>query len=152
MKSRITMLAGSPEGGRMVASVYSLLGDLIRRRSDGTLDDHERWQAELPEWLTRRFSRELSDEERQDWLARWRSASPADKAALEESRGWELRQWLYWFSAGNDLWTIDDVVLSPTGQELSIVIRHVDDPVPVRALQWLASAAGITFGEVSRIQ
>ncbi|MFI6228832.1 hypothetical protein ACIBCR_16135 [Micromonospora echinospora] len=113
-------------------------------------NDEDFWRARLPRWLLVRFASELTPEENEVWLNRWREAPPDRKAELEDARGWELGEWLYWFQRDNDIWVIVGAWIE--GQRLVVDIEQADDPVPTRVLRWTCEAAGLRiekFGVVS---
>jgi hypothetical protein len=105
---------------------------------------------ELPEWLRRSFSPELSPDEAKAWLANWRSASPEEREHLERERGWGYEDWVYWFSAENDIWHLVSVT-QVSESMIDVQIEHSDDPFPFKALDWLVEKAGCVTESIARV-
>ncbi|MFD7261157.1 hypothetical protein [Streptomyces sp. NPDC059874] len=98
--------------------------------------------SRLPRHFAEKFSKEMSEADKVAWLHRWRAASSGEKARLEEERGWELGQWLYWFSPKNEYWRVVDVVKSADPLSCSILLECDDEQFPREALEWLAACVG----------
>ncbi|MEO3778471.1 hypothetical protein ABGB16_16795 [Micromonospora sp. B11E3] len=111
--------------------------------------DEDSWRARLPRWLLDHFAEELTPEENEAWLNRWREAPLAQKAQMEDARGWELGEWLYWFQRDNEMWTIVGARLED--QRLTVDIEQADDPVPTRVLQWTCEVAGLRIESLGRV-
>ena len=143
MLSVVTM-TGGPGSAERTAELRDALTHLVGAGSEPGRADS------LPEWLTRSFSAPLSREEKEAWLATWRAAGHQGKAALEQERGWELGQWLYWFSPENDIWTLAGVSV-PSPGVLQITLEHSDEPFLTAALAWLAEVGGFEMSEPVRM-
>lgn len=140
----------TPQAVADITELADVLETLLRWRLAGEPSEPPVTRS-LPGWVCESFSEPLSAVELESWLASWRQASPAEKALLEEQKGWEFEQWIHWFSSDNDIWSLESVsVDSPEG--LVIILWHVDDPFPFGALEWLAKVGGFTLGSPMRIE
>ncbi|MGX7673827.1 hypothetical protein [Plantactinospora sp. DSM 117369] len=134
MRSSVKLVPGSSESGRTRETANLLL--MLKSHADSD------WQIVLPglpSWLTDAFAPELTDEEAEQWLARWRAAP--DRLAFERESGWMASEWLHWFSSGNEFWRIGDVAFD--NDCLTVYLEHDDYPIPFEALRWLAIVAGL---------
>lgn len=98
------------------------------------------WRGRLPGWLLANFAPQVSPAESRSWLRRWRWASPMKRREMEDQAGWELSEWLYWFSASNDFWHI--VRVSTESSSATISLAAADDVIPTQALEWLVEKSG----------
>lgn len=101
--------------------------------------DHT-WPTLLPVWFTAKCRAEETPEESENWLARWRQLSDADKRKAEEARGYSLRGWLYWMNPDNRQWFWWDA--APLRGGMAVAVAVADWPFPWGALDWLFKAAG----------
>lgn len=99
------------------------------------------WREKLPEWLISSFAPPVSAAESRSWLRMWRMSSMDKRRKMEDEAGWEIRDWLYWFSPGNEFWRISHVCWTEDAA-LDIVLQAADDPVPMLALEWLIEGSG----------
>lgn len=112
----------------------------IAKQSDAGWDDDHDWSQHWPQSFIERFAQELSDEEAQAWLSRWRRMSMAQKQQ-EEAAAWELSNWLYWMDPANRPWRWwDATAVSPDVITVAVLVDQ--SPYPSGALAWLFKASG----------
>ncbi|MFI1995007.1 hypothetical protein [Actinoplanes sp. NPDC020271] len=138
-------LAPAPGGHGRVQETVGLL-QLLKTRLD---DDWQLVLEDLPGWLVDAFAPERTDEESNQWRARWLASD--DPVAFMNESGWTASGWLYWFSSENEFWTLKDVRLDDDGRGLTMLVEHEDSPFPSEAVRWLAFVAGLEAGEEKRI-
>jgi hypothetical protein len=109
----------------------------------------EFWLSRLPEWLLEGFSPTRSKEDAAAWLAQWRKADVQEQARLEEERGWELMDWIYWFSSDNEEWVLGPVNRDPALPLLRVRLEGAEEQSPVKALEWLIIQSGCQVRNVS---
>lgn len=97
----------------------------------------------LPRWFVEASAHEMSKEEAEKWLARWRNLPPAQQAKEEAEKAWALSNWLYWFEDGNRQWDWwDDAVQDANTIQVAAEVKCW--PFPWGALRWLFKASGAT--------
>lgn len=119
---------------------------MLKNRLD---DDWQLVAGDLPRWLADAFAPERTDEESDQWRARWLASD--DPVAFMNESGWTASGWLYWFSAENEFWILEDAQLDDEAGRLTVLIEHDDSPFPTEALRWLAWVAGLEAGDEKRI-
>ncbi|MEV7314527.1 hypothetical protein AB0N56_16470 [Streptomyces microflavus] len=95
----------------------------------------EEWRALLPQWFVDRFAPDLTESAARSWGRRWRWASLAKRRSMEAEAGWEIGEWLYWFSRQNDMWRL----LSFRKESSNVAILQIesaDSYFPSKALEW----------------
>ena len=112
--------------------------------------DHRLAVALAPRWLRDAFAPERSSDEGEAWLAQWRTA--ADKLSFERESGWTAANWFHWFSPNNEFWKLGGVRIDEGGHRLVAYLDHVDDPIPVEVLRWLAIVGNLQVGSMVRVQ
>lgn len=138
MESRIVIGEGRGATGG-VAELRRVLGLLLdwRKSGGGEVDLMEK----LPLWLSSSFSRELTKDEKMEWLRRWRSMPAEQKSEMERERGWEFAQWVHWFSSENQFWSLASVSIM-SGNRLDVRLECIDYPFPMDSFKWLVEIAG----------
>ncbi|MFJ4906799.1 hypothetical protein ACIQCR_14985 [Streptomyces sp. NPDC093249] len=130
------------------------LAEISRPTPDSTSRLHEiasKPGSDLPLWILKEFSAPLTREEKMEWLKQWRAAPREEKIQMEDSQGWEVSEWLHWFSPDNQYWKISTVTFGPGPEAMRIYIHHDDEPIPVGAIEWMISTAGASISEIKRI-
>ncbi|MGW6403950.1 hypothetical protein [Streptomyces sp. NPDC055134] len=116
---------------------------LLETPPPGDLDviGEELWRTMLPIWLVAEFAEKKSPREADSWLRRWRRSSRETQLAMESDAGWEMDEWLYWFSHQNEAWRLVHVSRAePESVTLSFIAS--DSYLPSQAIEWLASVSG----------
>lgn len=103
----------------------------------------EEWARLLPAWFVAASSPQQTRAETEEWLARWRSLSPADKARAESEQPWTLDDWLFWMNPAERTWYWWDAAVQPDGR-LRVVVEIPGWPTSYGSLEWLIRAAGAT--------
>lgn len=104
------------------------------------------WRRVLPKWFVGSCAAEMTKEESQRWLARWRKLTPSQQAQEEAEKQWALVDWLYWFEEGNRQWTWWDATVENT-DTIRVALQVKCWPFPWGALRWLFRASGATSVE-----
>jgi hypothetical protein len=104
----------------------------------------EEWRERLPAWFVAACAPELSAQDAENWLLRWRQLSPEQRAAEERDQPWSLVDWLHWLEPDNRTWFWWDA--AATDDALHVVVEVPGAPAPLGALEWLLRASGA--GEV----
>jgi hypothetical protein len=108
---------------------------------DGPWPSDTEWRRVLPKWFVEACAEEISREEAEKWLARWRKLPPAQQAKEEAEKAWSLSDWLYWFEDGNRQWEWwDAAVRDPDTIQVAAEVKCW--PFPWGALRWLFKACG----------
>lgn len=103
----------------------------------------DEWRQRLPPWFVDACAREMSKEEADEELARWRRSSPEEQQRDEEQRAWSLADWLYWFEPAQRTWSWWDSTIE-SARHARVALAVEAWPFPWGALKWLAHAAGAT--------
>jgi hypothetical protein len=136
--------------GAVSAAQFAGLMRLVKEiAKDGAGHDEAYWRSRMPDWMLSKFAEDMTAEKKLDWLNRWRQASPARRQELEGETGWELGQWLHWFTDQSDMWSISDVMMN--GDTVIVEIVHEDDPVPLEVFRWTGEALDIAIPAVVRV-
>ncbi|MCG7537914.1 hypothetical protein [Pseudoalteromonas sp. OOF1S-7] len=100
-----------------------------------------KWTNALPSWFVQCCGRELSSDELEEYLSKWRLLSPEEQEKMENEQDWSLDDWLYWLEPEQRTWywwssnRLNDDLF-----ELVIVVR--DWPTAIGSLEWLLKASG----------
>ncbi|CAL9278981.1 hypothetical protein SUDANB51_08083 [Streptomyces sp. enrichment culture] len=78
----------------------------------------------------------------------WRWSSESKRIKMERESGWELLDWLYWFSSENQFWRISEIVWGGGGS-MSLSISSADNHFPTQALEWLVEKSGAEIVSIS---
>lgn len=114
---------------------------VINTHSDGEWPSDDRWRGLLPSSFVSRFAPELSQEQAEAEVARWRTLSREEQVQWEEERQWSLANWTYWFRPENRYWYWWDA--KPLDEKILVVaVEAYEWPFPSGALAWLLRAAG----------
>jgi hypothetical protein len=106
-----------------------------RRPSD------DEWRRVLPAWFVARCAPELSSQEAEAALSRWRAMSPSDQREAEKQHRWPLLDWLYWLEPERRGWFWWDANASDDSHAV-VAVEVQGWPFPWGALSWLLRAAG----------
>jgi hypothetical protein len=122
------------------------LAEVLRRLAEGRpgeLDEDSElyWQENLPEWLVSNFATKASGAKSRAWMHMWRWSSESKRIKMERESGWELLDWLYWFSSGNEFWSLSEINWGG-GESMSLSLSVVDNHIPTRALEWVVEKSG----------
>jgi hypothetical protein len=102
----------------------------------------QEWARLLPGWFVAASAPQLSREEAEQWLARWQTLTPAEKAAAEREQRWSLDDWLYWVTPAERQWFWWDAHVEDG--TLRVTVEIIGWPAPLGTLDWLLRAAGAT--------
>lgn len=141
----ITLNVHCPGGAAEVLKrVKTVLGQVVSVRASGSeWPQVEAWARVLPGWFVEACQPEMSREEAQAWLEKWRSLSADEQAAEEARQPWALADWLHWFAKGPDerQWRwFSGGAAGP--DRLQVVLEAEGLPTAYGALVWLLRAAG----------
>lgn len=108
------------------------------------LEDYPDAAAErLPAWFVEEFRPEPSAEDRERWLAWWRTLDREHKVVAERERGWTMAQWLGWMEPPERTWWWWDATVE--SDDSAVIAVQVDGwPLASGALEWLLRASGAT--------
>jgi hypothetical protein len=99
------------------------------------------WRHLLPKWFVKQCSPEKSQQEAEEWLARWKSLSPEEQKKVEATNAWSLLNWLYWLEPENRQWYWWDAIVLDRNT-LVIAVGTDSWPFGWGDLSWLLRAAG----------
>ena len=126
---------------------------VLRVIDNATLDgwpSTEGLVPQLPEWFRSVHAPQMSREQADAWLAKWKRLSPDEQAEEEITRQWSLENWLYWFEPANRQWFWWDAQAQNEG--LVLLAFEVDGwPFPWGSLRWLFRAAGASAMEAEQL-
>lgn len=114
---------------------------IVNENSAGEWPNDDKWRELLPSWFVARCGPELSQEQAEAEMARWRTLTREEQVREEESELWSLSNWIYWFKPENRYWywwdarPLDD-------KTLVVAVEAHEWPFPSGALVWLLRAAG----------
>ncbi|MFD8309401.1 hypothetical protein ACFV29_44920 [Streptomyces sp. NPDC059690] len=130
-------------GSDSLERLAEVLDTLREYPPDGRLDEESEayWRTRLPGWIVAEFADRMSPREARAWLRKWRRKSLENRVEMEDAAGWELIDWLYWFSRGNEFWRIEEYSLRDNGG-MVVTLGVADEPVPMQALEWLIEKSG----------
>jgi hypothetical protein len=132
--------AESTDGTILLARCREVMMTILQHGA-GDWPDLKGWQAELPEWFVLACAPEKTAAEEQAELMWWRSLSPDEQAAADESARWSLSDWLWWLEPENRTWYwLGSEIVDP--QHLVVYVDTDGAPSPTGALHWLLTAAG----------
>jgi hypothetical protein len=123
----------------VVARAKQALSRVDEHSSVWPSDDE--WRMLLPPGFVARCVPELTTEESEGWLSRWRAISPSEQEESEEKEPWSLVEWLYWAQPERREWfwwdanTLDD-------RSAVVAVEVQGWPFPWGSLSWLLRAAG----------
>ncbi|MEU3536043.1 MULTISPECIES: hypothetical protein [Streptomyces] len=149
MDSHVNVVVEGEAGS--LARLASVLECLMQAPPAGELDEacELAWRGRLPGWLVSQFASEASAAESRAWLNGWRRASAAKRAEMEDEAGWELLDWLYWFSSDNEFWHLIDFSRSKD-REMIVLLATADDCTPMKAIEWLVEKSGAEITSIDR--
>jgi hypothetical protein len=105
----------------------------------------DRWRATLPKWFVEICAPELTEEEEEENLRKWRELSVEEQQREEQEEKWSVMDWISWFEPGEPFeqrawfWW-DAFIVNPS--LLLVVVEVLDFPVPLGSLFWLFRASG----------
>ncbi|MCD9872268.1 hypothetical protein [Streptomyces guryensis] len=140
----------SVTGGReSLVRLAEVLDALKEYPPDGKLDEESEayWRTRIPGWMVANFADQMSPQESRAWLRKWRRASVENRSEMEDAAGWELLDWLYWFSLGNEFWRIGGYSLRDSG-EMVVTLSAANERVPMQALEWLIEKCGAKIASI----
>lgn len=124
-----------------VLNSAKLVMKTIDEKALGTWPSEEQWRTLLPEWFVDCCAPEMTREDAEKWLVKWRALSPEKQSQIESEREWSLSDWLYWMESANRTWywwSAD--VLS---NDLIVMTAAVEEwPFPWGSLSWLFRCVG----------
>ncbi len=116
-----------------LSRVREVLHVILANRDASSVDD---WNALMPAWFLTASAPELTQEEADAALTRWR-ANPA----AHQDEPWSLMNWVYWFEPEmRSWWWWDGRVQGPDRLAITIVVEG--HPFADGALRWLLQSAG----------
>ena len=99
------------------------------------------WRDRLAGWFIDASAPEMTQEEAERWLERWRAMTAREKAAIEETKRWALADWLYWLQPSERQWEFWEC--RAKGKDVVRLTIKIDGwPIAHGALNWLLRAAG----------
>src|SRR5215468_2300981 len=101
----------------------------------------------LPEWFLSACIAEMSAEQTMQWLAWWKSLSPAAQTKAEIEKAWSLENWLHWMEPDKRQWFWWDAKVLEEHDHIALAIQVQAWPFPWGALRWLFRAAGASAVE-----
>jgi len=99
------------------------------------------WRNRLPGWFIDASAREMTQEEAEQWLDKWRAMTAEEKAALEETQRWALADWLHWLQPSERQWEFWECGASDSHM-VRLTVKVNSWPIAHGALDWLLRAAG----------
>ncbi|WP_265523612.1 hypothetical protein [Oerskovia flava] len=137
------LIVGADSPDVVVERARAVLAAVIEGGEDGLSPGDSEWAQRLPGWFVGACSAPQTADERERWLARWRTLDRAGKAQAEAELGWMLEDWLAAVDSHTRpwrWWAFD-------GRR---VLALVDGwPASLEALVWLLQAAGADSVELS---
>ena len=99
------------------------------------------WRLLLPDWFVATSSTEMTQDEAEQWLKKWRTMTVEQRAALDAIQRWSLADWLHWVQPSERQWEFWECVAS-NEHAVRLVIKIDAWPIAHAALDWLLRAAG----------
>lgn len=107
----------------------------------------QQWSVVLPGWFVSRCSPQMTREQADQWLARWKALSRSEQARLEREVEWSLDNWLYAMNLENRQWFWWDAKQLGDSNELVVAVEVDCWPFAWHELRWLFIAAGASSFE-----
>jgi hypothetical protein len=99
------------------------------------------WCHHLPDWFVSASAPEMSREEAERWLGKWRAMTAEERVELEQTQRWALADWLHWLKPNERQWELWDCGASDK-HIVRLTIQVEAWPIAHGALNWLLRAAG----------
>ena len=102
--------------------------------------------AKLPMEFVQRFAPLSNSESDDKWLRLWRAANASEKKLMEDTRGWQIEEWLHWMKPDERAWFWwDAVVLNQSRGKVAVAVQSW--PFPWGSIKHLLLASGATIVE-----
>lgn len=102
----------------------------------------DEWLSLLPTWFIERCAPEMTIEEEEENLARWKTVSREEQIRETEEELWSVMDWISWFDPNDTrYWFWWDAFVKEENL-LLVAIEVVDIPFPSGSLEWLLRASG----------
>lgn len=112
--------------------------------------DAESWRVydktvdKLPQWFIDACRPEMTKEEADNELERWRRLSEEEKAVYDHKIQWSALNWLHAMQPSEREWYwVGAKVLSE--KEALVIIKISESPAPLGSLSWLFNASGASL-------
>jgi hypothetical protein len=99
------------------------------------------WRCLLPNWFVAACSTEMTQDEAEQWLEKWRAMTVEQRATLDATQRWSLADWLHWVQPSERQWEFWECRAS-NEYSVRLVIKLEAWPIAHGALDWLLRAAG----------
>lgn len=124
----------------VLASVREVLTVIVRQDPEAW-PELDKWYRLLPNWFVQACCPELSAEEAQAWLERWRKRSDNKQNTLEQDEPWSVGEFVHWFQPSERQWWWWKAEV--VGTEKLRIFLAVEELTPAHeALDWLLRVAG----------
>lgn len=94
----------------------------------------------LPKWFLEKSPAQMSADETELWLKKWRGASTDVKSEMQKNKGWSPADWLFWMNPKTRLFFIVDYLLA----EECFLFASSEWSAPTGAAKWMLKMTGHT--------
>lgn len=116
---------------------------VILENSENQWPTLKEWEQLFPTWFIEKFAADMTKEEAEKWLKKWRKMSLKKKAKIKETMKWSLPDWLYWFEPQNREWEYHSISnISKDSFNFNILVDGW--PFPHGAIDWLLKNCGVS--------
>lgn len=138
---RVLRAISSTSGEDVLVRCRAVLTPVVAAQAVQDWPAEAEWEQRLPTWFVAACSTQ-TQEEVDDWFARWEALPYPERVAVEVARPWSLRDWLHWHEPEERVWAWWDAQAG--AKDVVFALEVEVDPAPLGAFWWMVRAAGGT--------